>query len=196
MAVSFYTEPNGHKDKNMKKGFTLIELLVVVLIMGILAAVALPQYQKAVEKSRVAEAVTVLNTLQNAIDIYVLEHGTPSEDIAFLGTANTLSGYTNGNGLLSVDLLNCVVDNEGCCSTKDFMYHAVCFSSGSCQITASRNGPNASCGDVYAGLTLQKNNAGWSKTCTYSNPEDYSESKFWDAICNDMQHQGWVPYEY
>ena len=48
---------------NKQTGFTLIELLVVVLIIGILAGVALPQYEKAVEKSRVAEARLMLNTM-------------------------------------------------------------------------------------------------------------------------------------
>lgn len=57
------------------RGFTLIELLVVVLIIAILAAVAVPQYNKAVAKSRGAEALEAVNTLDKALAAYYLEHG-------------------------------------------------------------------------------------------------------------------------
>ncbi|WP_424245928.1 prepilin-type N-terminal cleavage/methylation domain-containing protein [Elusimicrobium posterum] len=68
----------------MKKGFTLIELLVVVLIIGILAAIALPQYTKAVGKSRAAEAVTMLSSIMNAQEMYKLQHGEYTDDISEL----------------------------------------------------------------------------------------------------------------
>lgn len=60
---------------NKQTGFTLIELLVVVLIIGILAAVALPQYQKAVAKSRFTEAIVNLKAIKQAKDVCVLGGG-------------------------------------------------------------------------------------------------------------------------
>lgn len=57
----------------MKKGFTLIEMLVVVLIIGVLSAVALPQYQKAVEKSKATQAITMLNAAYKAAASYYAE---------------------------------------------------------------------------------------------------------------------------
>ncbi|MDD7579022.1 MAG: type II secretion system protein [Elusimicrobia bacterium] len=59
-------------------GFTLIELLVVVLIIGILSSVALPQYTKAVEKSRATEAIQNMSLLKKQIDLYILSNGYPS----------------------------------------------------------------------------------------------------------------------
>ena len=67
-----------------RKGFTLVEVLVVVLIIGILTTVALPQYQKAIERSRSAAAITALGNLARGEKAYQVLRNTFTDDLGLL----------------------------------------------------------------------------------------------------------------
>ena len=63
-----------------KKGFSLLELLVVILIIGVLAAIALPQYQLAVDKAEFASFQSTAVSLRDAYNEYVLVHNEGTKD--------------------------------------------------------------------------------------------------------------------
>jgi len=72
------------KIKNSSQGFTLLELLVVVLIIGILAGIALPQYRRAKEKAEASELMTNVKALHEAQHRYYLTNGVFAKNFDFL----------------------------------------------------------------------------------------------------------------
>ena len=100
--------------KQAQKGFTLIELMIVVAIIGILAAVAIPQYQNYTIKAKIANALTSAEAIKTAVALCGQESGgalsscntaTAAANIpAFTATKEVASATTTGSGVIALVL--------------------------------------------------------------------------------------------
>src|SRR5438874_10358216 len=89
--------------RNRKSGFTLVEILIVVIILGILAAIVIPQFTNASQDARKSNVVSQLQTLRAQIELYKLQHkdAIPKLITNAGGMWTPFTQYTDINGVVS-----------------------------------------------------------------------------------------------
>ena len=85
--------------RRREKGFTLVEILIVVVILGILAAIVVPQFTNASETARASSLTTQLQSIRSQLELYQLQHNGeyPREGTLFFELSTvTLADHTPG----------------------------------------------------------------------------------------------------
>lgn len=155
---------------NMQKGFTLIELMIVVAIIGILASIAIPQYQNYIAKSQMTRVVGELSALKTAAETLLMEGTSPStaEELGFAGS--DLLGQMPANAAAIEDMLDVAFDVNGAGSIEGTMAGSSSTSVRNVTVVVSRS----AAGSWTCALDTSNATTGWKdefapKGCPVSN---------------------------
>lgn len=121
---------NNRNKRTNQKGFTLIELMIVVAVIGVLSAIAVPQYQKYVAKSEVASVLATLTGAKTNIEAFAVENGTFPDDSETGQTPSDL-------GVPAMPLGSVGFTTSGATGSIDFTFATV--ASGASGLVAGKN---------------------------------------------------------
>ena len=148
--------------KSLQKGFTLIELMIVIAIIGILAAIAIPQYQNYIARSQVTRAMSESGSLKTVVETCMLE----SKTVLGQGHGQCQLGATGSN------ILTGTVQDGGTAVPSNTGVPQVVISGSTATVTATF-GNNAATILTGNTVTWTRNSAG-SWTCTTNVPAKYA----------------------
>lgn len=104
-----------------KTGFTLIEMLTVVMIVGILTAVVLPQYRRAIQKAQATEAVAMLRVIHDSGERLANEFG--YRTFKSFSTSEATKATFQRMDMFNQDTISCTFNNENTIMTcENFQY--------------------------------------------------------------------------
>lgn len=93
-----------------KRGFTLVEILIVVVILGILAAIVIPQFTQASTEAKVSSSLSTLQSLRSQVELYKIQHNDNCPTLALFPNAMTMA--SDSNAVADADYVARTADNK------------------------------------------------------------------------------------